>query len=234
MSSSQLVSPNHQHTTDYARLGFYPTQDAARLIGAKPAMLYRWAQDDLVRPTLRTWVSGEENAGYSFEELIYLRVIRLLRRNTSLYGAAKTLQHVVHRVGPIGPSWAQLEIGIDHARDIWVKYPDDWELVKVVDSSGTGQRGEIKFLFPEEFKDLSTHIDSLLIPREFRRFIEINPEVRDGFPVIRDTSFETAVVRRFRDRNISILELHAYYPSYSAEQLGAADKYEKLLDNAAI
>ena len=216
---------------EYGSRGFYPVPDAARLVGTSANLLRRWASVDLVKPTIST--SGAELRtvnGYSFEDLFYLRVLNMLRHRVSLFEAAKTVSLITKRAGAPGAQWSRLQIKFIN-RKAWVYFPDQWGWTLAVDTGGTGQRGEERLLFPRAFRALSRRIDALIVPQRYWHYIEVNPDVRDGFPVLLGTSFETAVVKQLRDHGMSFAEMHTSFPSYSEMQLSMGYQFELYLDS---
>ncbi len=60
--------------------GFYRPADAARYARLPRQRLDAWRREGIVRPTLEADYDEEgESAGYSFDALVYLRVVRMLR-----------------------------------------------------------------------------------------------------------------------------------------------------------
>ena len=64
----------------YMPQGFYSRREAARLARVPLATASQWSTKGIVVPTTK-WIDEDDNEiqGYSFEGLVYLRLVRLLR-----------------------------------------------------------------------------------------------------------------------------------------------------------
>ncbi|MGH2586794.1 MAG: DUF433 domain-containing protein, partial [Dehalococcoidia bacterium] len=192
--------------------------------------LYAWRREGIVFPTVyATDFEGRETAGYTFETLVYLRLLRMLRdQGIALPKAVETVQFLRERFGPPSADWEKARIFVQ-GKDVFVDAKDEWE---VTVSTRGGQKAATTLL-GEEFADLRERADALLVPRQFRSAVEVDPEVRSGLPVVRGTTMQTAVLYALRQRGQSLRSIHAAYPHLGLPQIKGAIAFERFLDAEA-
>ena len=212
---------------------FYDMRQAARLASVPPSTLGYWIHHGVARPSRR--VVGPDKQvvaeGFSFSDLGYLRLLRHLRgHGIPMEDAVGLLVHLMDRLGPPSPKWRDARVFIDGKR-VYVNQPDDWETTQA-QRRGGGQRLFETFV-GEAFTQLKDRADSVLVPNEYLEDVEIDPNIADGMPVIRDTRVETAVVRA-RARGMSPHEIvKRHYPFVTPQQVDSAIRYEEYLDTRA-
>ena len=81
--------------------------------------------------------------------------------------------------------------------------------------------------------DLFEEEAALLVPRDFRDYVEINPEVMDGQPVVKDTRIPTSTLAMMAEQGISSTELASLYSPVPADTIEKAIQYERSLDRIA-
>ena len=225
MTAKIINLAEHRHPNMEAQ-GFYLPRDAARLARIAPGTLAYWGREGIIVPTL-AWTDdyGKTKNGYSLHDLLYMRLVRILRPNHSMRDVVYALNHITDRVGPPGPLWANVVITPD--ANVWVEVLDDkWGQTSAMRG---GQRGWPEF-FSEEFHRLRERADAFLVPREFSKHVEVDPAARNGAPIIRSTTITTSLVHTLRNQGISIAEITEYYPALRRVQVTKADGYEKFLD----
>jgi uncharacterized protein (DUF433 family) len=217
--------PDHLKET-----GFYRPADAARIARIPRQRLTAWQHEGIVVPRLKIQVDDEPAEwGYTFTEVVYLRLIRMLREhNIALEEAVKAVKHLEARWGPPGPAWGDVRI-FTQGRHVYVEGKDEWE---VTDATEGGQKVATT-LFGEEFARLRDRADALLVPVQFRPFVEIDPSVRSGLPVVRGTTIETSVLYGLHEQGHSYQNIHEYYPIVSLAKIKGAIKYEDFLEAEA-
>jgi uncharacterized protein (DUF433 family)/DNA-binding transcriptional MerR regulator len=211
-------------------LGFYTPAEAARIARVPLHRLRAWQHEGIIFPTLfATDTEGTETAGYTFEAVVYLRLLRMLReRHTPLAKAVQAVKHLRKRFGPPGPCWEEARIFIQ-GHDVFVHSRDEWD---VTVPTRSGQKAAT-MLLGEEFAQLRERADALLVPRQFWPSVEIDPEVRSGLPVIRGTTMPTAVPYAMRRRGESLRSIQTAYPHLSLSQIKGAIAFERFLDAEA-
>ena len=234
MSRSNVVQfplQNRETPSPYMPQGFYSRREAARLARVPLATVSLWSTKGIVVPTSK-WIDEDdkETQGYSFEGLVYLRLVRLLRsQEIPMRAVVDAVNHLREVFGPPGPRWEDARIFSD-GRDIWVDHKDAWG---VTAASRKGQKGAQVLLGPE-FALLKERADALLVPGEFAPHVEVDPGVRNGLPVVRETTIQTATIHSLRDAGLTYRRIGEYYPHLSRTQIARADKFEQLLDSESI
>jgi uncharacterized protein (DUF433 family) len=222
-----LKRDNRAVTTETEATGFYLRPDAARIARVPAQRLDAWRREGIVRPTLRfVDESGKQLTGYSFAELNYLRVIRMLRdeRNVPLEDAVRAMEHIVDRCGPPSPAWADYRI-ILAGRHVLVLGRDEW---RTTVATMYGQKLMEELLGPQ-FEELRERTDALLVPTRYSKTVQINPRVASGMPIIRGTRIETRVIYRL-SQSASPSAILRDYPVLKMEQIRGALQWEKFLD----
>ena len=206
--------------------GFYLPRDAARLARVAPTTLAYWGREGIIVPTL-AWTDDDRKTkdGYSLSDVLYMRLVAILRLNHPMRDVVYALKHITDRVGPPSPLWANVVITPD--ADVWVEVLDDkWGQTSAMRG---GQRGWPEF-FSDEFQRLRERADAFLVPREFANHIEVDPAARNGAPIIRSTTITTNLIHTLRKQGISIGEITEYYPTLNRVHVAKADRYENFLD----
>ena len=80
--------------------------------------------------------------------------------------------------------------------------------------------------------DLFEEEASLLVPRDFAAFVEINPDIMQGMPVIRNTRIPTSVVSMMAEQGTDLDELEVLYAPTPRISLERAIDFERILDEA--
>jgi uncharacterized protein (DUF433 family) len=210
--------------------GFYTPAEAARFARVPRHRLSAWRHEGIVFPTITvTDVEGRTSDGYTFEAVVYLRLLRMLRdRNIPLFKAVLALKHLRDRFGPSGSGWEDARIFVS-GHDVFAEGKDEWE----VTAAGRGGQKAATVLFDDEFAQLRERADALLVPREFQPFVEVNPAVRSGSPVVRGTTLPTAVLHAMKQHGESLRAIRAAYPHRSPSQIKGAIGFERFLDAVA-
>ena len=211
--------------------GFYSRREAARLARVPVATVSLWATKGIVVPTSK-WVDedGKETQGYSFEGLVYLRLVRLLRtQDFPMRTVVNAVNHLRDVFGPPGPRWERARIFSD-GRDVWVDHKNNWG----VTSAGRKGQKAAQELFGPEFALLKQRADALLVPSDFARHVEIDPGIRNGLPVVRKTTIQTATIHSLHRSGLTYKRVGEYYPHLFRTQIVRADKFEQFLDNESI
>lgn len=208
--------------------GFYPKAIAARLARVPTPTLGLWDKKGIV-PALTRWTDerGKESYGYTFEGLVYLRLIRLLRSMQPRFPMRKvidTVKWLVDTVGPPSLKWADARIVSDQ-RDLWIRHP------VIAAASRSGQMPFPGFvLFDQEFERFAERQDALLVPNTFMRWVSIEPSLRNGMPVIKNTGIETATIHAAFRQGLTTQDVKRRYPFLREPQIRHSERYELSLD----
>ena len=211
--------------------GFYTTIEAARLARVPTSTVRYWdSQGYVVSDWKYVDEDGRTQYGYDFEALLLLRMLKMMRDNhIGMSNAVLVLRHCVDRFGPPGPSWEDIAVFAFDGGDVFAyRANDPWETTA---ATRHGQKAAEE-LFGQEFHNLRHGADALLIPNEFLRFVEINPDVVDGAPVVRETHIKTAVLYAMAKLGRSTLDIvQNVYPFLTHVQVSKAIGFERSLAN---
>lgn len=209
----------------------YTRSDASRISRVPLHRLREWDRERIIFPTVLVHSEDEAGFQYSFESLVYLRLLRMLREppeSISLFKAVNALREIDDRFGPPGSRWADARI-FKQGPDVFVERPDTWE---VTAATRANQRAAT-ILFGDAFALLRERADALLIPERFQATVEIDPLGRSGMPVVRGSSLRTSTLYAFRARGLSYHAIHEYYPHLTTKEIRSAVDFERMLDARA-
>src|SRR4051812_28039111 len=123
-------APSASHPDDSEATGFYLPAEAARIARVPRSRLAAWQHEGIIAPRLKIQVADEPAEwGYTFSEVIYLRLLRMLRDHSiPLESAVKAVQHLEARYGPPSPDWSDVRI-FTQGRDVYVYGKDEWDVI---------------------------------------------------------------------------------------------------------
>lgn len=211
--------------------GLYSTSQVSRLARVPVSTLYDWRRRGIIRPSLELLSEGlVADEGYSYSDLTLIRILKALRdKHLDFNSAAKALRHMYERLGPPNRGWANEKVYVIGNR-IYVDRPDEWE---ITDATELGQK-VMETLFSDIFEELRDMDEeaSIIVPPQFRRFVQVKPEIMGGEPVIRDTRIPTStIVALLADHDIN--ELKKLYRRIPEGNIEKAIEYERYLDRQA-
>ena len=93
-------------------VGFYTRAEAARIARIPRRTLDAWRLKRIVLESIE-WENeeGKREVGYTFDALVYLRLIRMLRENNIvLRKAVHAVSELTKRFGPPSPAWQSVRI----------------------------------------------------------------------------------------------------------------------------
>src|SRR5439155_20127433 len=111
---------------------------------------------------------------------------------------------------------------------IYADKPDEWAITA---ATQLGQKVEPR-LFGDMFEELRTLDEpgSLLIPEGYRAYVQIDPRIMGGSPVVRNTRISTSVLATLREKGKSLTELARLYKPVSRQLIAKALEYEAFLN----
>lgn len=144
--------------------GFYSPADTARIARVPQRILYDWRKWGMVVPTLRSSVgSSPEQTGYTFLQVVFLRLLRYLRdEKVSLERSVRILRHLLERFGLPGAQWEAARTFVQGS-DVFADAKDAWGATEAT----RGGQIAAAVLLGEEFALLRQRADALLVPAEF-------------------------------------------------------------------
>lgn len=208
--------------------GLYSTAQVSRLARIPVSTLYEWRRRRIIRPSLELVERGlVADEGYSYSDLTLIRILKALRdKHLDFDSAARALRHMYERLGPPDRGWANEKVYVVGNR-IYVDKPDDWE---ITDATELGQK-VMETLFGDLFEELRDMDEeaSIIVPPQFRKYVQVKPEIMGGEPVIRDSRIPTSTIVALL-ANHDINELKKLYRRIPPEKIEKAIEYERYLD----
>ena len=214
-------------------LGFYSTSQVSRLARVPLSTLYNWKERAIIFPSVEVvdkngYVVEE---GYSYADLTIIRIMRALREDRlDLTSVGLALRHMYERLGPPSEGWTDANVYIVDNK-IFAERSDEWQTTS---ATGYGQRVETR-LFGELFPLLREQEErgSILVPRDYTAYVEIDPLVMGGQPVVRNTRIPTSIFPILLAKGKSIDDLIRLYHPVPRETIEKSIEFEKYLDTAA-
>ena len=208
--------------------GFYSTSQVSRLARVPRSTLYAWRAKNILQPSVQI-LSGDQavDEGYSYADLTIIKLMRALRADKlDLRSVGIALRHLFDRLGPPHQGWHDAHVYI-MGNKVFAELPDEWETTA---ATKFGQKVETR-VFGELFPILREQEEkgSILVPAEFSQYVEINPGIMGGQPVVKDTRVPTAVLATLADKGRSLSELANLYAPIEHQAIKAAIDYERAL-----
>ena len=204
--------------------GFYSTSQVSRLAGIPIRILYYWKKRGVLAPSVSIIdAKGNIDEGYSYADLAIIKVLHALKiHKLNLRSAVIAFRHLHDRFGiPSSGGWANAHVYII-GKDVLAQKPDNWDTT--IATHG-GQKAEMRVL-----GELVEEEGALLVPRQFSEYIEINPDVMDGEPVIKDTRVPTSMRATLKVEGIKVPKIVEIYSPISAIAIECAIAYEKNIE----
>lgn len=209
--------------------GFYSINQVSRLAGVPKKTLYSWKTKGIVGPSLKVLDDSGRTIeeGYSYRDLAMIKLLRALRnKELNLRSVARTIRHLVDRFGlPNNPQWSRAHVYVV-GKEVFAQKPDEWETT--VGTRG-GQKAEMRVL-GELFEEEA----GAIVPREFDAYVELNLNVMEGQPVVRDTRVPTSILATMYDQGVSLVELAELYYPIPKLAIERAISFEKSLDETSL
>ena len=208
--------------------GFYSTTQVSRLAGIPRRTLYDWKKRGIVTPSVQ-FIDGEQvvDEGYSFADLAIIKLMRGLRtKRLNLRSVVAALRHLYERFGPpTREGWTDTHVYIV-GKDVYAQGQDEWDTTV---ANKHGQRAETLVL-----GGLCEEEAAILIPKGFELYVEIDPNVMGGQPVVKGTRILTSTIAMMSDQGASLSELENLYDPIPRQTIDKSIQYEKTLDEALI
>jgi len=211
--------------------GFYSTAQVSRLTRIPGSTLYEWKRRGIIAPDVEILNERGQvvDHGYSYADLTIIKIMRAVGEDRlDLKSVHGTLRHLFQRLGPPAGGWANAHVYIV-GNKVYAEQPDEWDVTAATQS---GQRAERR-LFGDMFEELRDLEEpgAVLIPPDFRPFVEINPAVMGGDPVVKDTRVPTSILAALRRKGKSPAELAKLYRPITERFIEKAIEYEEYLDS---
>lgn len=199
--------------------GLYSPRVAARVAKIRYQNFQAWAKGNLLHPSFQIkWDRRTENI-YSYYDLLLIRLIKRLRDKGFRTKTIKCALDVISTMsGGDRYAWTRATICVDATLIVaFLSEKPEWNPIA---ASKGPQKMEVVF-FPELIEELKRE----LVPGQFR-YVEVDPEVMAGTPVIKGTRIPTSLVHLIQQEGQNPREL---YPDLTNEQVRDAIAYEEFL-----
>ena len=227
MTTILTVRPNESQS-----LGFYSSAEAARIARVTRWTVNAWRRHGVIVPSAR-WTDelDKTHLGYTFETVVFLRLIRMLRgKNVTLLDAVTAMKLLRERFGSPSIDWAGIGIFVYGKGNVYVHRQDDWGTTSLT----RPHQKVAELLFGTEFQRLKERADALLVPNEFLDYVEIDPSIQNGLPIVEGTTVLTGVIHRLRKQEYEYMDIQQMYPFISDTKIIGAEAYELFLDKASL
>lgn len=211
--------------------GFYSTAQVSRLARIPISTLYDWRSRGIIAPSVEVISgTGAIDHGYSYADLTIIKIMRALRNDKlDLKSARIALNHLYDRLGPPNRGWADSHVYLV-GNEIFADRPAD--KFGTTAAHEFGQKVETR-LFGDLFQKLKDveEAGEIIVPDEFTKYVEVNPDVMGGQPVIRDTRVPTELLTMLKKQGKSVDEISQLYYPVPREAIESAIKYEEFLSS---
>jgi uncharacterized protein (DUF433 family) len=204
--------------------GFYSTNQVSRLAGIPKRTLYLWKKRGIISPSVRVVdADGNVNEGYSYADLAIVKVLQALKvHKLNLRSTVIAFRHLYERFGfPTSENWADAHVYVIN-RHVYAQKPDKWETTLATKG---GQKAEMRVL-----GELVEEEGALLVPKQFSDYVEINPDVMDGEPIIKDTRVPTSMLATLSAEGMIISEITKLYSPVPARAVEYALAFERNIE----
>ena len=213
--------------------GFYSTSQVSRLARVPLSTLYSWKERAIIAPSVEVVNEHGDvvDEGYSYADLTIIKIMRALRVDRlNLTSVGTALRHMYERLGPPSRGWSDANVYIV-GKKIFAEQSDEWQTTS---ASGFGQKVDTR-LFGDLFPLLREQEEegSILVPRDYSAYVEIDPSIMGGQPVVRDTRIPTSLFPSLLAKGKSIDDLIRLYYPVSRETIEKTIEFENYLDRAA-
>ena len=213
--------------------GFYSTPQVSRLARVPLSTLYNWKQRGVIAPSVEVVDKDDYvvEEGYSYADLTIVKIMKALREDwLDLTSVGVALRHMYERLGPPSEGWSDANVYIVGNR-IFAEQSDEWQTTS---ATGFGQRVATR-LFGDLFPLLREQEEegSILVPRDYTRYVEIDPSIMGGQPVVRNTRIPTSLFPALLAKGKSVDDLIRLYHPISREAIEKTLDFERYLDGAA-
>lgn len=227
-----MTSKTIRKPTKPQALGFYTPSEASRIAQVPEWTVNYWRKNGIIIPSVK-WTDemNKEHIGHTFETVVFLRLIRLLRdKGVSLVESVKAVKRLRDRFGVPSKEWADAKVFVDVSDVIAYSDKDTWGSTNVT----KGHQKIAEFILGSEFVKLRDRADALLIPEQFLPYVEIDPVIRNGLPIILDTSIQTSLIHKLRQLKHTYADIQDMYPFIARNKVIGAERYETFLDRTLL
>jgi uncharacterized protein (DUF433 family)/DNA-binding transcriptional MerR regulator len=193
----------------------FETRLAAALSGATVRQLTYWRRQEILVPE----VSAQRVVLYSFRDVVAARTVTYLRDSRSLHSIRKALNGL-RLIGESG-HLSSYKL-VPHGKR-GISLVDGGRALDLVDQPGQILLSQVFGSFPAE----DIEVPNLFTPRPL---ISVNPDVRGGHPVVKDTRVPFDVVADLVRDGVGADDVQEFFPSVTADAARDAVSYADYVD----
>jgi len=207
--------------------GLYIHTIAARLTQTTGRNLSYWASSALVIPQIHRRDGGPSI--YSYNDLLAIRaVVRLRAEKLPLQKIRKAIKYFYENMKSI--NWWTLKMVVYRQKDLVIVIPRDKSPIgeeEIVIATRGGQK-PIELFFGDLVNDLLKG-GKLLEATEIPLYVNINPNVQGGLPVLKGTRIRTSIIYYWNKCGLSTDAISELYDGLDRKAIDVAVRYEELL-----
>jgi len=191
--------------------------------------LYDWRTRDIITPSIevRNEQGQVEDVGFSYADLTIIKIMKAYREEQfDLKSIVMALQHLFERLGPPRTGWADAKVYV-FGNKIFAHKPDAWDVTAATQG---GTRVETR-VFGDLFSELRELEEEgeILVPSAFRPYVEIDPAIMGGEPVVRDTRLPTSILLDLKEKGRTLAQIARLYEPISRKFIEKAIEFEEYL-----
>jgi len=207
---------------DFSR-GVYSPRIAAKIARIPYQSFAAWARAHLVQAKPFE-ANGRVESTYTYQDLLLIRLIVRLKGQGAKPKGIRAALDMLELVTGTSDAWIRSAMAVEDGYIVaWIPDHPDWRPLAA--RQGPEKALNIVF-FPQLIKELKNE----LVPPDRFPYVEVDPGVLGGVPVVKGTRISTRAVAVARE---SGLDPQDTYPTLTAQQIANAEAYEKFLLEAA-
>lgn len=198
----------------------FSSEQAARLAGLSKRRVEYWDSEGVFHPSLRHADGVPFNRIYSFQDLVALRTLAMLRERVSLQRLRKVGDWLKSNYDQ---PWSALRFYLDGDRIVFVD-PSTGHYVS------TEPRGQAEFRY--ELEDVAHDVTVRFHEMQKRRTEDVgqitrNRNIMRNAPVIAGTRIPSEIIWQFHEAEYTPEEILREYPQLSIDDVNAAITFEQ-------
>lgn len=205
--------------------GLYTLRRAAHICRVSVQRLSYWIRTGLISPDIHASPPGMPPI-LSYNNLLAINAVRRFRDQGLQLQKIRIAIRYISKELEEGERWYDRKLVTDGDKLV-TAIPVSQDIRELVDAARYGQKF-FEVAFADLVSDLYVDRELVEVPR-FRQFIDINPRVQAGTPVIRNTRIPTSVVAGWAKRGLATEEIASFYDGVSEDAVDVALEYEKAI-----
>ena len=205
--------------------GMYSARMAARVARVPSQRFQAWMKSKLLRPYRFEYGKRVENT-YTYDDLLLIRLIlRLQEQGATAKSIRVALDTIEYMSDGDRRAWQKVTMLVSEGMVAVIFPGEEWAEWNPIAASKGSQKMATVF-----FPDLVRELQDELVPPDRFKYIDVDPDVLGGSPIVKGTRISTSAV-------MSVLESEGdpteVYPGLTDEQVAEALDYERSYLRAA-